>query len=75
MEVWKKMREIVKEKSEKQGIRQGFIADQCNVSAKELSLIINGRKPITDTIIQKFCAGTGVSPNDLFGEIPRRNSG
>lgn len=67
MRTWETMRTIVKERSKTQGVTQRFLAGQCGFDEKAFSLIINGRKPITDIIIQKFCTGMNVTPNNLFG--------
>ncbi|MDR0303027.1 MAG: helix-turn-helix domain-containing protein [Treponema sp.] len=67
MRVWETTRRIVKERYEQQGIRQGFLARKCGFTEKDFSLIVNGKKPITDEVIDKLCVGLGVAPNELLG--------
>ena len=66
MRVQDRMKEIVKEMSVNQGIKQKYIAQKCGFTEKELSYLINGKKTARDTDIEKFCYGLSLSPNDLF---------
>lgn len=65
METWEQMRTIVKQRMDDQGTKQKFLAKKCGFTEKDFSLLLNGRKTITETDIKKFCLGMGVCPNDL----------
>ena len=67
MDVWERMRSIVKSKMEAEGVKQKFLAGQCGYGEKEFCSLIGGNKRITDEDIEKFCFGMRVSPNDVFG--------
>lgn len=62
METWEEMRIIVKKTINENGIKQKFLAEKCGYDEKTFSLLICGKKLITDTDIKKFCIGMDVSP-------------
>ncbi len=65
--VYERMRAIVRSRKETQGQTQKFLARKCGFSEKNFSMIINGRKPISDIDVGKFCTGMDVTPNEVYG--------
>lgn len=51
---------------EERGLRHNFVADKCGYSAKKFSAVLNGRKVITPTDVEKICNGLGITPNELY---------
>lgn len=49
------------------GIKHYVLAKRCGYSAREFSLLINGKKPILDKDILILCKALNISPNDLLG--------
>lgn len=66
MKTWEIMNLIVKTRCKQNQIQQKELAITCGYTEKRFSMLINGRKPITDEDIEKFCSGMSVCPNDLF---------
>ena len=66
MEVWEAMRSFVRREMGNNGVKQKFLAKKCGYGEVGFSLLINGNKTITGADIEKFCAGMGICPNDLF---------
>ena len=66
MTTYEKMRLLVRERMESTGVKQKFIAHACGYGEKAFSALLNGYKTITDDDIVKFCAGMGVTPNDVI---------
>jgi len=63
------MNTIVKDRKKNRGQLQKFLAEKCGYDEKTFSMLINGRKLVTDVDIDKFCRGMEVSPNDLFQNV------
>lgn len=58
----KSIRSILKEK----GLKQKAIAKKINMSERQFSDLLNGRKRIDCDDIPLLCSALGVTPNQLF---------
>lgn len=52
---------------ETQGIKQKFIAQKLNLSAKAFNDILNGRKVFRVEFVLPICEALKITPNDFFG--------
>ena len=61
-----RMKNIVDARMKSDGVKQGYLAERCGFTQKQFSDMLHGRKNITCEVIEMFCAGMGIEPNDLF---------
>ncbi len=64
------IRRIMTEK----GLKQKYVADKSEFSEQEFSNMLNGRKRIDVSYINRICFALNVQPNDLFGIHPENKS-
>lgn len=57
----------VKKLIQGKGITQKVIAEEIDLSEKQLSALLCGRKRITTSIVLKFCEVLQTTPNELYG--------
>lgn len=57
---------ILKAKVNALGKKQYIVAREMGYTPAKLSSILNGRTPIYDTDIERFCIYLGCTPNDLI---------
>lgn len=50
------------------GMKQRAVAEKADISAKDLSAMLNGRKQILSAYINPIARALGVTPNELFAE-------
>gem|GEM_PF-1181605 len=57
---------IVEQSCKATGTKKKYWAERCGFNETQFSLLINGRKTITYTDIEKFCIGMNILPNEVF---------
>lgn len=58
--------DVLKSKVGNLGKKQYVVAKELGYTPTKLSSLLNGRSPIYDTDIERFCLYLGCTPNDLI---------
>lgn len=59
------IRRIMNEK----GLKQRFVAEKSEFTEQEFSNLLNGRKRMDVSYINRICFALSVQPNDLFSQM------
>ena len=62
MKMYERIRNIARET----GLKQYVLAERCGFSARDFSMIINGKKPLYADYLPQICKGLNITPDDLY---------
>ena len=70
MTVLERLRHVVKAQMKASGIKQGYIAQNCDYDPTFFSNILNGYRALRPEDIDKICRGLDITPDQAFGWDP-----